>query len=82
MCILCTVAVQSVCSCCAVYADVYAHVHVQADVLQTTTCDVIVFLDSDAWVQNPAALSRMIARMLDSGRRHKSGAMYQGVIGP
>jgi hypothetical protein len=54
------------------YGDIHPStkkIHVVNDFLQDTPCDILVFLDSDAWIQNGYWLNDMINNLLDNDNK-------------
>jgi hypothetical protein len=44
-------------------------IHIINDFLQTTTYDVLVFLDSDAWIQNGNLLNTLINKLIENNKQ-------------
>jgi hypothetical protein len=45
-------------------------IHVVNDLLQNTKCDILVFLDSDAWIQNGYWLNDIINNLINNDKKH------------
>lgn len=47
-----------------------AKIHVVNDFLENTECDILVFLDSDAWIQNGYWLDNIIKNLVKNEEKH------------
>jgi hypothetical protein len=45
-------------------------IHIVNDFLQNTNCDILVFLDSDAWIQNYNFLNKIIYNLTNNEQKH------------
>ena len=45
-------------------------IHIVNDFLQNTKCDILVFLDSDAWIQNGYWLNDIINNLINNQEKH------------
>jgi hypothetical protein len=45
-------------------------IHIVNDLLQNIGCDILVFLDSDAWIQNGYWLNDIITNLINNDKKH------------